>query len=93
MLNLHSKCKPHPDVVFQLAEEEVVLVLPHAGQIKVLNDVGTFIWTMLDGNRTIADIAEQIYQEYQVDFERAQADAVEFLNELQTRGIIQVITA
>lgn len=80
-------------MVFQLAEEEVVLVLPHAGQIKVLNDVGTFIWTMLDGNRTIADIAEQIYQEYQVDFERAQADAVEFLNELQTRGIIQVITA
>jgi hypothetical protein len=92
MLNLQSKCKPHPDVIFQLADEEVVLVLPRAGQIKVLNEVGTFIWSMLDGNLSIADIAEQICQEYRVDYEHAQADAVEFLNELQTKGIIQVIT-
>lgn len=91
MLNLQSKCKPHPDVVFQLADEEVVLVLPRAGQIKVLNEVGTFIWSMLDGIRSVAEIVEQICHEYRVDSEQAQADVIEFLNELQTKGIIQVI--
>lgn len=91
MLNLQSYCKPHPDVVFQLADGEAVLVLPRAGQIKVLNEVGTFIWSKLDGNLSIAEITEQICQEYRVDFKQAQVDVVEFLNELQTRGIIQVI--
>lgn len=92
MLTLESVCKQHPDVVFQLAEEEVVLVLPRAGQIKVLNEVGTFIWSMLDGTLSIAEVVSEIIQEYQVDRELAQEDALEFLSDLHSKGIIQVIS-
>ncbi|HWQ84157.1 MAG TPA: PqqD family protein [Anaerolineales bacterium] len=75
----------------QVTGGEAVLVLPHAGQIKVLNGVGTFIWTALDGQQSIAEIANQMYVEYQVDIEQAQVDALEFLNDLDGRGILQVI--
>jgi hypothetical protein len=91
MLSVDSVCKPHPDVVYQLAGDEAVLVLPRAGQIKVLNEVGTFIWTMLDGKLSVGEVVGEICQEYRVDPEQSQADALEFLIDLQARGIVQVI--
>jgi len=92
MLTLDSVCKQHPDVVFQFTDNEVVLVLPRAGQIKVLNEVGTFIWSLTDGIHSIAEVVSEITKEYQVDREQAQKDAIEFLSDLQSKGIIQVIS-
>ena len=91
MLTIESVCKPQPDIVYQVADGEAVLVLPKAGQIKVLNAVGTFIWTLLDGSRTVAEIASRINQEYRVEHDQAQEDALQFLSDLFTRGIIQVV--
>ena len=47
MLTLETVCKPHPGVVYQIVDGEAVVVLPQAGQIKVLNEVGTRIWSLL----------------------------------------------
>ena len=91
MLTITSVCRPGPDVVYQLADGEAVLVLPQAGQIKVLNEVGTFIWTLLDGTRSIAEIANRVCQEYRVESEQSQADTLQFMTDLENRGIIQVI--
>lgn len=90
MLTIGSVCRPLPDVVYHVADGEAVLVLPKAGQIKVLNDVGTFIWTLLDGKLSIAEIARRISQEYRVEYDQAQEDALQFLSDLNTRGIIAV---
>jgi len=90
MLTINSVCMPQPDVVYNVVDGEAVLVLPKAGQIKVLNDVGTFIWMLLDGKRSIAEIADRVTREYRVDDDQAQTDTLLFLNDLHTRGIILV---
>lgn len=91
MLTINSVCKHQAGTLDHIVDNEAIVVLPQAGQIKVLNEVGTFIWTLLDGNRTIAEIACLISQEYRVTREQAEADTLQFLNDLDARGIIQVI--
>ena len=91
MLTLKSACKPQPGIVDHIVDGEAVVVLPQAGQIKVLNEVGTFIWSLLDGNRTAAEIAGHVCREYQVEPEQSEADTLQFLRDLDARGLVQVI--
>ncbi len=70
---------------------EAVIVLPEKGQVKVLNEVGTRIWSLIDGKRSINDIIIVIVKEYQVAEDVAEKDTVAFVEELKTKGIIEII--
>lgn len=91
MLTLETVCRPHPGVVYQIVDGEAVVVLPQAGQIKVLNEVGTRIWSLLNGSLTIGEIAGRICLEYYVELTRVEMDILEFLTDLEHKEIIQVI--
>ena len=90
MLTLDTVCRPHPGVVYQIVDGEAVLVLPQAGQIKVLNEVGTRIWSLLNGALTVSEIADRIYLEYYVELAQVEVDILEFLADLEKKEIIQV---
>ncbi len=66
----------------RIIDGEAVIVLPEIGEIKVLNAVGSRIWDLLDGHRTVAEIAGTIHQEFEVAAEQAQQDVIEFIGEL-----------
>ncbi|PLX84651.1 MAG: hypothetical protein C0617_07370 [Desulfuromonas sp.] len=53
-----------------------------------LNEVGALIWQLLDGQRTAAEIGEQIVSEFEVDPARAEADLLELLQQLESVGAI-----
>lgn len=89
MLTLDSFPQPAPGVVGRLVDDEAVLVLPERGQVKVVNQVGARIWELLDGRRSVREIAAQICAEYQVDLSQAEADTLEFLAALEARGAVQ----
>ncbi len=78
-----------PAVVSRVIDGEGVLVDPRQG-IRVLNAVGTRVWTLADGRRTVADLAQSIASEYDVDPERAQADVAAFCDDLVTRGLFHL---
>ena len=88
MLNSHTIPKPHPEIVARILENEAVLVLPLRGQVKVLNDLGARIWSLVDGTHSIEDIIQTIYQEYDTTLEDATTDTTEFLTQLADRGIV-----
>jgi coenzyme PQQ biosynthesis protein PqqD len=67
---------------------EAVIVLPDKGQVKVLNEVGTRIWSLIDGKRSVSDIIRMIVQEYQVSQKDAENDTLEFLAALNEKGVI-----
>ena len=69
---------------------EAVIVLPSMGQVKVVNEIGAKIWSLADGTRTVREIATLICEEYDVDSETARADTLEFIDQLITRGILEV---
>lgn len=69
----------HPQVAARIVDGAAVIVLADSGQVIVLNAVGTRVWQLVDGQRTLNNIAEMICAEYTVSLEQAQADIETFV--------------
>ena len=54
-----------------------------------LNDVGAFIWNLLDGRTSVRDIAQAVREAYDVTLEYSERDTIQFVDELQSAGIIK----
>lgn len=83
---------PNPEIISRRLEGEAVLVLPQRGQVKVLNELGSRIWSLIDGNRSINQIIAVIHQEFTISLEAAAADTTEFLAQLAERDMITFFT-
>ncbi len=79
---------PHPQVAARIVDGEAVVVLADAGEVNVLNPVGTRIWELIDGTRSVTEIAQTIQAEYEVTGPQAQQDVTEFLQALADAGAV-----
>ena len=75
-------------VLERTLDQELVLVLPARGQVKVLNEVGARLWALVDGSRTVREIIELICQEYHVEASQAETDTCQFIQLLVDRELI-----
>ena len=73
-----------PSTASQIIDEEAVVIVPSEQMVNVLNSVGCRIWDLADGRRSLAEIAQIITQEYDVPYEKALDDAIEF-----ARGLVE----
>lgn len=89
MTNLNSIPCRIEGVLGRVVDGEAVLVLPMKGKVKVLNEVGAFIWSNVDGVNSVRDISEFIFTEYEVDRKEAEEDALSFLIDLEERGVVR----
>ena len=89
-LTLASAPRPSREVIAQNVQEELVLVLPQEGKVKVLNPVGAFVWERLDGSRTLQSVADMLCREYAVSPAQAAQDVLDFAASLLERGLIAV---
>lgn len=55
-----------------------------------LNPVGSYVWGLLDGKRTVADLARAVSERFQVPVERALADVAGFLSVLRGRQLVEL---
>jgi coenzyme PQQ synthesis protein D (PqqD) len=68
------------------------LLVPVTGRVAdldaiyTLNEVGSFIWHLIDGRRSAQAIAEAVSAEYDVTLERAALDVDELLTTLEAKG-------
>lgn len=81
--------RPHPDVIWRVLEGEAVLILPHDGSVRVLNAVGTTIWSLLDGQTTVGEIERRVASTYGVTCVAVTKDVRQFLSELSSRGLLE----
>ena len=83
-----------PSVVSRKTGNEYVLV-PVTGNIAdmdsvyTLNETGAFIWEQIDGNRSVGEITSLVMEEFNVEEMDAQADVLEFMEELKLFLIIR----
>jgi hypothetical protein len=57
-------------------------------RIFTLNDVGTFIWHNLDGERSLDEICDDLQAEFDVNREQAERDMSDFISELLEAELI-----
>jgi hypothetical protein len=86
-----------PEIVSRQIAGETILV-PVVGRaadmqrIFSLNEVGEFIWSRLDGNRNIGQIAEEIVKVFNIGNEQANSEAEEFIKELIGAELIEEVS-
>jgi cellulose synthase/poly-beta-1,6-N-acetylglucosamine synthase-like glycosyltransferase len=74
------------------SETEAILFHVQSGSYYTLNEVGTFIWTLIQEPQTIAELYNLIISEYAVSPEVCLDDLLMVLEELSTKELIEVRT-
>ena len=87
--------RPAQDLVTRRIAGEHLLVPVRSGAaqmdfIYTSNEVGCFVFGLLDGRRAAPEIARAVSEAFDVDGERALADVLEFLGSLAEAGLVVV---
>lgn len=77
-------------LAYRAFEDEAFILTPEDSTLHCLNETGSRIWQLIDGLRTLGDIADAIYDEYDVKRDRALEEVRRFLQTLQAKGMIAV---
>ena len=75
-------------VLWRELDGEAILLNPKEGCSYNLNNVGTSIWKMLDGEHTPNDIAKTICELYEVEYEQAMQDVERLLDEMRDNNLL-----
>ena len=77
------------DLVWREIDGEVVIISPDNKAMQVLNNVGSRIWTLLDGEHDVAAIAAILSKEYERQAEDIKKDAIEYLSNLKQLNLLE----
>ena len=72
----------------RVMEDGTVIVSPDDGQLTVVNDVGSFVWELIDGQHSVTTIIQMVITHFQVSHDQAHSDVLAFLETLEERGLI-----
>lgn len=81
--------RPSGRCTAQVVEGEAVLLDLTGKQLVGLNPVGTFVFGLLDGVRTVPAIVAAVAERFDVGHAQAEADVAVFLRELTQRGLVE----
>ena len=87
-MDLNKYPTQHPQVATRTVEGSAVIVLADSGEVTVLNPVGTSVWELADGLRTVEEIIAAVEAEYDVSPEQAHQDVTAFLLTLVEAGAL-----
>lgn len=93
MFSLDSYPRRSDEVVWRVIEGEVVILTADGHQIHTLNKVASAIWELVDGTKNFKDIISRICERFDVSFEVARADVLDFANKLVDKKILQITNA
>lgn len=69
-------------------DQETVIIVLNEQKALILNNTGSRVWGLLDGKRSIKEIADTIAKEYLLKPKDAVADVQEFLKSMFSEGAI-----
>jgi hypothetical protein len=78
----------HPQAIGQAIEDETLVLKLDDGRMGVLNRVGGQMWELMDGARSLADIARECADTYDVDLAQVEADVIAYAQRLLERDMI-----
>ena len=90
MISPEQYIAPEKRTASRILEKEAVILTLEDSMLHTLNRVGSRTWELADGTKTIEEIATIISDEFEIEKATAQADILEFVEELQGKGMISV---
>jgi len=77
-----------PKTAWRIIEGEAVILSMENKVLRGLNPVGSRIWELIDGQRSLEEITGSIVQEFDVTPADAAQDVRAFIQELLDRGLV-----
>jgi len=75
---------------WRVLDGEALILHPSAGTLHRLNETGTRLWELLDGERSIEGIAVALTDEYEIDVEDAVAQLLDVAGDLVSSDLVEV---
>jgi len=88
MPTLNDSLTPISGAISRESESELVVVLPARGKFIVLNGTGAETFRLMDGQRTLDEIAALLSERYDVALERTRDDVLALAGKLLDRGAV-----
>lgn len=79
------------EVFYHKVENEGLLVHGQKGKVRTVNFVGDFIWNLIDGQKSVAQIIDQVKLEFTYQVDTINSDVIHYLQELSDRSLIYLI--
>jgi hypothetical protein len=83
-------------VTREIAGETIIVPIKNKvgdlNSIYTLNEIGSMIWQLIDDQKSVNQIVEEVCMAYEVGREEAEKDTLEFLNTLKEAGVIHLST-
>ena len=76
------------DVVCKDMDGKSVLLDLKSGGYYTLNEMGSFVWSLLEGKATPARIAQAVTESYEIDPETAEKDISDLISSLRKEGLV-----
>lgn len=78
----------HPRTASRVFSGEAVIITPAENMVRMLNPVGSRIWELADGTRTLEEIAAALTAEFETDLPQARASVTAFVDELMEKELL-----
>mgnify|MGYP001550100395 CR=1 FL=1 len=90
MLDLDAVPRHGEAVIYRLVDGEAILLDLDSSYYYSLDPIGSEIWGMCDGTRSLQSVAERVCSDYDVDWDQAQADLLALVADLRQEGLIVI---
>jgi len=87
-MDLTSVPIPSDDYCVRDLGEESIFLSPDGSQVHAVNELGTFIWTQLDGQSSLAQVRDRICAAYDVAPRQCEDDLLAFVRELADKRLV-----
>ncbi len=77
-----------PATAWRVIEGEAVILSMDTKVLRGLNPVGSRVWELIDGQRSVEEIVGVIVQEFDVGQEAAARDVGDFVRELLAKSLV-----
>ena len=89
-INLNTIINKNLEIDDTDLDGEKVMMNLDKGEYFMMNEVGSRIWELIEGNTSIVNIIETLTNEYQVDEETCENTVMEFLGRLNNADLISI---
>jgi pyrroloquinoline quinone biosynthesis protein D len=87
-MKIDSRPTRRSNVLTQETSDALVLLDPNGGAYFSLNEVGSRVWHLCDGTRTVADVVGVLADEFDAPSETIREDVLELLEELAAERLV-----
>ena len=91
-ISLNSVVAASGELVSANLDGEVVILGFASGSYYSLDQVGAFVWDLLQHSRKVSDVRDAILSEYDIDLARCEQDLFHLLSELDEKGLVDIKT-